>query len=179
MQTRNRCTAAPLCPSPQGPAAAAKARNNPNSTFTTTGAERAQQQRPGKSTPGTCQTRTINSTDADLLKSTPEEQQPQQPLETLVLLARAYFSADSDADLVEAAHTVADLWHLHDSEVRARLSLVLEPLLEREEQLSKRAEAIAALKQARRDKAAANGGPRVRCMLGACVSTCAPAPWHA
>jgi hypothetical protein len=97
----------------------------------------------------------------------------------LVLLASTFFSADSDADLVEAAHTVADLWHLHDSEVRARLSAVLEPLLEREEQLSKRSEAIAALKQARRDKAAANGGPRVRCMLCACVSTSAPAPWHA
>lgn len=86
--------------------------------------------------------------------------QPEQPLETLSSILEAYFGPQSDVELMEAAEGVAEIWLQHDNDVRARTKEALRPLLQQEEARNQRAAAVAALKQARRDRFAEQG-PRV------------------
>jgi hypothetical protein len=122
------------------------------------------QQQQGQAAPTQAHT---NSTDRGAGRSARGNQQPEQPLETFISIIETYFGPQSDAELVAAAEGVAEIWHLHDSSVRAMLSDVLGPLLAKEEQLAQRAAAIKALRQERRDNFAQHG-PRVSC-TGAAV----------
>jgi hypothetical protein len=85
-----------------------------------------------------------------------------EPLEAFVSVLDTYCGPQSDGDVLDAAQSVAELWQLQEKEARAALQKVVGPLLEREQQLADRAAAIAALKQARRDKLVQHG-PRVSC----------------
>lgn len=118
------------------------------------------QQTADQAAPAPAYTNRATSTDEGAAQSIPDEQQTQQPLETFISIIETYFGPQSDAEFFAAAEGVAEIWHLHDSSVRALLTDVLGSLLAKEEQLSQRAAAIAALKQARRDRFAEHG-PRV------------------
>jgi hypothetical protein len=129
------------------------------------------QQQPPPAAPTPARTNSTSSTDGGAGRSARGKQQPEQPLETFISIIETYFGPQSDAELVAAAEGVAEIWHLHDSSVRAALSDVLGPLLVKEEQLAQRAAAIKALRQERRDNFAQHG-PRVRAVLGAAVHSC-------
>lgn len=104
-----------------------------------------------------------------------------EPLEAFVSVLDTYCGPQSDGDVLDAAQSVAELWQLKEKEARAALQKVVGPLLEREQQLADRAAAIAALKQARRDKFVQHG-PRVSCdklcgaepqgLMHACMHPC-------
>lgn len=86
----------------------------------------------------------------------PDQQELSQPLSTLCDVAQAY-----DDELLEAAGSVVDILREKEAEIRADLRDTLRKLTQREEQRLQRSAAIAACKQARRDKVAEAGGPRV------------------
>lgn len=132
-----------------------------NGLTTSTGEQRAPAV---KANPASTST-SMPSRQMSLQQPSSDIQESMQPLQSFLDLPEDIFNTLTDAELLDAAQSVADIWHAHDCTVRATLSALLGPLLAREEYLSQRKAAIATMRQARRDKVAQHG-PRVRTVAG-------------